>query len=343
MTVQTEVNKIVQTADGIQSDFTFNFIVLDESHLQVYLDQTLQTSGYTVAGIGDQSGGSVSFAAPPADLLTVTLIRVVPLSQLTSYQEYDPFPAKTHEAALDALTMIGQQLQEQIDRALTADIGTDPDIDYTFPPYNAGKALMWTETGDKGIKNSTDNFNNIVSNATTQASNAATSASAAATSETNAAASETNAATSETNAAASEAKAQDWAEEDEDVEVETGKYSAKHWAAKSNAFGIDAEASLSISAGAIAWNWATQSEVATVSLTENATLSLPSNFNNRLVGVLRVVQDSTGGRTLGFASGYDAGGIGAIDIETTANEQTMLGFYRVTDSDIKIWEIWRSI
>lgn len=50
-----------------------------------------------------------------------------------------------------------------------------------------------------------------------------------------AAASETNAATSETNAAASEAKAEDWAEELEDVEVETGKYSALHWAAKAAA------------------------------------------------------------------------------------------------------------
>ena len=42
-----------------------------------------------------------------------------------------------------------------------------------------------------------------------------------------------NASTSEANALASENKAEKWAEEDEDVEVETGKYSAKHWAEKS--------------------------------------------------------------------------------------------------------------
>jgi hypothetical protein len=40
------------------------------------------------------------------------------------------------------------------------------------------------------------------------------------------------AATSETNAAASEAKAEKWAEEDENTEVETGQYSAKHHALK---------------------------------------------------------------------------------------------------------------
>ena len=64
---------------------------------------------------------------------------------------------------------------------------------------------------------------------------AAASETAAGLSETAAAASETAAGLSETNAAASEAKAEDWATELEDVEVETGKYSALHWAAKAEA------------------------------------------------------------------------------------------------------------
>ena len=48
----------------------------------------------------------------------------------------------------------------------------------------------------------------------------------------NAKTSEDNAKTSENNAKNSELKAQKWAEEDEDVEVEDGAYSAKHWAKK---------------------------------------------------------------------------------------------------------------
>jgi hypothetical protein len=48
---------------------------------------------------------------------------------------------------------------------------------------------------------------------------------------------ETNAETAETNAAAWEAKAELWAEEDEDVEVEVGQYSAYHWAQKALAAG----------------------------------------------------------------------------------------------------------
>ena len=77
------------------------------------------------------------------------------------------------------------------------------------------------------------------SNAATSETNAATSESNAATSETNAAASESAASTSESNAAASEAKAAAWAEEAEDVEVETGQFSAYHWAQKAAAFSGD--------------------------------------------------------------------------------------------------------
>lgn len=51
-----------------------------------------------------------------------------------------------------------------------------------------------------------------------------------------AATSASNAATSETNALASENKAEQWAENPEDVEVETGEYSAYHWAQKAASF-----------------------------------------------------------------------------------------------------------
>ena len=73
------------------------------------------------------------------------------------------------------------------------------------------------------------------SNASTSESNALASASAASTSATSAATSESNAATSESNALTSENKAQQWAEETTDVEVETGLYSAHHWADKASA------------------------------------------------------------------------------------------------------------
>jgi hypothetical protein len=61
---------------------------------------------------------------------------------------------------------------------------------------------------------------------------AATSASNASTSATSSATSATNAATSATNALGSEQKSAKWADHPENTEVEVGRYSAAHWAAK---------------------------------------------------------------------------------------------------------------
>ena len=100
-------------------------------------------------------------------------------------------------------------------------------------------AQMGAETAEANALESADNAATSEANAATSAENAATSEANAKTSEINAAISEANALesannayTSEMNAAASEDKAAKWAQEDEDVEVEDGKYSAYHWAQK---------------------------------------------------------------------------------------------------------------
>ena len=56
----------------------------------------------------------------------------MPFQQNTDYTENDPFPAETHEEALDELTMNDQQMLEELDRT----VQMDPDVsgfDATFP------------------------------------------------------------------------------------------------------------------------------------------------------------------------------------------------------------------
>ena len=120
MTVTTENSKVVSVGDGVIVQFFFNFKLLEDDHMEVYIDNILQlVSTYTVNANADQEnspGGDVTFFAAPGDGLSVTLLRNVPLTQLVDYVPFDPFPAETHEAALDLATMAAQQLQEQIDR-----------------------------------------------------------------------------------------------------------------------------------------------------------------------------------------------------------------------------------
>lgn len=96
------------------------------------------------------------------------------------------------------------------------------------------------------IQNAEENANIATSGAntaTTKAGEASVSATTASTQAgiatakaSEASTSATNAGISATNALASENKAEKWAEELEDVEVEAGKFSAKHWALKAEEF-----------------------------------------------------------------------------------------------------------
>ena len=58
----------------------------------------------------------------PASGETVVIQRELALTQGTDYVENDPFPAESHEDALDRLTFITQQQQEEIDRAIKASV-----------------------------------------------------------------------------------------------------------------------------------------------------------------------------------------------------------------------------
>ena len=135
MTLATTNNKAIHNTNGVTVDFAYDYLVLDQSHLLVYLllggVLVLQSSGYSVSGIGNPSGGLVTFTVAPAGPVTggVVLLRKVPLTQLTDYISSDAFPEDSHERALDQLTMACQQLQEEVDRSVKVGLGSAADPD----------------------------------------------------------------------------------------------------------------------------------------------------------------------------------------------------------------------
>lgn len=131
MAVSSDTKRVQYNGNGSTVEFTVSFYFLDQSHLSVILtdssgNDTTQTitTHYTVTGAGDESGGTVTMVTAPASGEKLTIIRNVPLTQATDYVENDPFPADTHEEALDKLTMISQQLDEVATRALKAPTST---------------------------------------------------------------------------------------------------------------------------------------------------------------------------------------------------------------------------
>lgn len=127
MTVNTSNKRIEYAGNGTTTSFAYNFRVLDQTHLQVLLVDSagvsttqVLTTNYSVSGVGDAGGGNITMVTAPATGETLVIRRNMPFTQDTDYTSGDPFPAETHESALDELTMNDQQLLEVTDRALTA-------------------------------------------------------------------------------------------------------------------------------------------------------------------------------------------------------------------------------
>ena len=127
MTISTTTLKNSYSGDGSTTTFAYGFKIFASTELKVYIRsstgaETLKTEGtgsanYAVTNVGVASGGNVVFVTAPASGETVVIVRDTPLTQGTDYQPADPFPAADHEDALDKLTHIVQEQQEELDRS----------------------------------------------------------------------------------------------------------------------------------------------------------------------------------------------------------------------------------
>lgn len=132
MTVSSQVNSVSYLGDGVTTLLPVPYYFLEQDHLtvtRVNLDTTTQTlilgSDYSVAGAGNQAGGSVTMFIAPASGVQIIIDRTVPATQETDYVANDPFPAESHERALDKLTMLVQQNIAGLGRALLRPVGKD--------------------------------------------------------------------------------------------------------------------------------------------------------------------------------------------------------------------------
>jgi hypothetical protein len=148
MTVSSETKRADYTGNGSTTDFATVFRFLQNSDVKVILTVTAtgvetvqaETTNYTLVGDGLDAGGTVTMLVAPPIGTTLTIKRDVPLTQGTDYVENDSFPAESHETALDKLTMIVQQIQEEIDRSVKFAEAEDTAIS-TLPALQALKFL----------------------------------------------------------------------------------------------------------------------------------------------------------------------------------------------------------
>lgn len=160
MTVSSTTNKVSYSGNGTTTVFAYTFKIFADGDLDVYIrsstgTETLKTltTDYTVSNAGVDGGGNVTFGTAPASGETVVIQRKLALTQGTDYVENDPFPAESHEEALDRLTFITQQMQEELDRSIKASVtNTISSTEFAISAADrANKIFAFDGSGDLSV------------------------------------------------------------------------------------------------------------------------------------------------------------------------------------------------
>jgi len=145
--------------NGTNVSFQFLFMVSDPSDVSVYhtnaSGETTQLTGgvdYTVSTVAGITGGTVitSQALDSSSANGTLLIkREVAITQNAKIRNQSAFYPSIHEDALDKLTMIDQQQQEQVDRSIKVANGTGLTLE--IAEASPGCPIGWDPTGTKLI------------------------------------------------------------------------------------------------------------------------------------------------------------------------------------------------
>ena len=109
MSVPNQTPYNIYTANGLSTVFAYEFYLISASDIQVTINGSEVSSGYTVSGVGNTRGGEVTFLTAPANGATVIFERVTPTYRLTDYQDNGDLLADTVNKDFDRLWMAIQR------------------------------------------------------------------------------------------------------------------------------------------------------------------------------------------------------------------------------------------
>nr|DAO09659.1 MAG TPA: tailspike protein [Caudoviricetes sp.] len=155
MSVPNQTPYIIHNANGLTTVFTYEFYIINAGDIQVSLNGEVITTGYSVSGVGNVSGGDVTFLTPPANGTVVMLERVVPTSRLTDYQDNGDLLADTLNKDFDHLWMAIQRSFVYLGLALRRPLFGGPFNAEGYRISNGGDPV---DNQDFATKNYVDNI-----------------------------------------------------------------------------------------------------------------------------------------------------------------------------------------
>lgn len=120
MTVESATSEVSIVGNGVTTAFPFAFKIPTEDDIKVYteviatgVESLVSPSDYTVTGLGDDAGGTVTYplvGSPLASTHNLIIRRELEYTQPISFPRYSAYHAETLEDLLDRIVMMIQQL-----------------------------------------------------------------------------------------------------------------------------------------------------------------------------------------------------------------------------------------
>ena len=165
MSLETQTSKVVFQGNASTTVFSYSFIIPDASYVvATYTDTagaqtTLSTSQYTITGLDDPNGGTITYplsGSPMATGASLTLQRIVPYTQPTVLTNQSNYYPDVVEEADDFIVMQTQQLAEQMGRTIMFNVA-DEDVEQELPvaALRVGKFLSFDTDGNPIVSSGT--------------------------------------------------------------------------------------------------------------------------------------------------------------------------------------------
>ena len=180
MTISSTTLRNSYSGNGSTTAFAYSYPINTTSEITVIERsatgvETVKSEGTGSAnyGIADNgaAGGTITMVTAPAAGTTLIILRNTELTQETDYVANDPFPAETHEDALDKLQMQNQELQEELDRSLKISrTNTMTSTEFTTSASDrASKVLAFDSSGELSVTQELGTFKGNSATTTTAA------------------------------------------------------------------------------------------------------------------------------------------------------------------------------
>lgn len=150
MSVPQQNPVTLATGNGVTTVFAYQFLLSLTGDLVVTVAGVVKTLNvdYTVTGLGNPAGGSVTLTAAPANLASIILQRVIALKRDTDYQYEGDFKTTTVNSDFDRPWQALQGLDEEVKRSIRV-AANSPAVTLELPAPVALTYLRWNALANR--------------------------------------------------------------------------------------------------------------------------------------------------------------------------------------------------